>query len=381
MLRIGARLDNLVISDIRAMTRACAAVGGVNLGQGICDLATPAPVAARAIAAVDEGLSVYAPPEGVSGLREAVARDRSARLGRSVAVDEVVVTAGATGAFAAAVLALCEPGDQVLVPEPYYGYHVNTLVALGVEPVFVPLTGATWEVDFEALAAQVGPRTRAMVLCTPNNPCGKVWSAEELDRLGDFLGAHALFAISDEIYEHIVYDGRAHVAPASRPGLASRVVSISGGSKTFSVTGWRVGWITAEPALARRLAVAHDLLYVCAPTPLQHAVAAGLAMPKAYFDGLAASYQHKRDVLCAALVDAGLVPRVPRGAYYVLADVTRLKRATAREAAMHILESVGVASVSGRSFYRGAEGEGLVRFCFAKDDAVLEDAASRLRRL
>ncbi len=381
-MRIGSRLANAAVSDIRAMTRACDAVGGINLGQGVCDLPTPAPVALAAHAAIDAGKAVYAPPEGVPALREAIARRVDRDYGLAVdPCSEVVVTLGATGGFAAACLALLDPGDEVILFEPYYGYHYNTVVGLGMRPVLVPLRPPTWEVDFDALAGAVTERTRAIVVCTPGNPHGKVWTPAELDALGALAHARDLVVITDEIYEHIVYEGAKHVPLASRPGMRDRAITLSGCSKTFSVTGWRVGYAIAPPEAARRIAVAHDLLYVCAPTPLQHACAEGLAMPHAYFRGLGASYQKKRDILCSALADAGLTPYVPAGAYYVLADARRFERETAREAAFVLLDRAKIASVSGASFYRDPVGETLLRFCFAKDDDVLEEAARRLRAM
>ncbi len=213
-----------------------------------------------------------------------------------------------------------------------------------------------WAVDFDALARAITPRTRAMVVCSPANPSGKVWSEAELDRLAAILEEHDLLAITDEIYEHIVYDGQKHVPLATAAARAARTVSISGLSKTFAITGWRVGYLTAPPELARRITVTHDLLYICAPTPLQHAVLAGLGMPDAYYDDLSRSYGRKRDILCSALADAGLTPYVPRGAYYVLADVRRLGAPSAKAAAMALLERTGIASVPGLSLLHGSGG-------------------------
>lgn len=381
-MRTGSRLSSLAISDIRAMTLACQAVGGINLGQGVCDLPTPPLCAEGATRAIEQHLSTYAAPSGLEPLRAAVA----AKIARSygVAFDpqrEVVVTSGATGGFAAAVLALCEPGDEVLLFEPYYGYHLNTLISLGVKPVLVPLRPPAWHIDPEALARAVTPRTRALLLCTPSNPSGKVLSAAELDMLSDFCRSHDLFAFTDEIYEHIVFDGQKHVPLVTRPGMRDRCVTISGLSKTFSITGWRVGYATAPPEIAARITVAHDLLYVCAPTPLQHGALAGLASPASYFDELSAMYQKKRDILCSALQDAGLTPYVPTGAYYVLCDARKLDCRTAREAAMKLLDVAGIAAISGTSFYKDPIGETILRFCFAKEDHVLQEAAARLRRL
>jgi len=379
-MQIGQRLGSLVVSDIRAMSRACDAVGGINLGQGVCDLPTPPPVARAASGAIDASVAMYTAPEGILPLRQAIAKDLDKRFALSVdPASEVVVTSGATGAFAATCLALLDPGSEVILFEPYYGYHLNTIIAMGLVPVLVPTRPPAWDFDRDAFIRAIGPRTRAVVLCTPSNPSGKVWNTEELDWLADAIDAHDLIAITDEIYEHIVFDGHAHVPLSTRKNARKNTISISGFSKTFAVTGWRVGYLTAPPEAARRIVVAHDLLYVCAPTPLQHAMVAGLEMPDEYFRGIGASYQRKRDILCGALVDAGLRPYVPRGAYYVLADIRRLGLSTSKAAAMVLLDKLKIASVPGTSFYRDAVGETMCRFCFAKDDDVLEEAARRIR--
>jgi len=295
--------------------------------------------------------------------------------------DLLIIGGGATGAFTATCLALFDPGDEIILFEPYYGYHLNTVISFGLSPVLVPTRPPGWEIDFEALGRAVTPRTRAIVVCTPSNPCGKVWSMAELDRLAALAEKHDLIVITDEIYEHILFDGQRHVPFATRPGGRARAVSISGLSKTFAITGWRVGYLTAPPELARRITVTHDLLYVCAPTPLQHGVTAGLGMPDAYYEDLSRSYGKKRDILCSALADAGLTPYVPRGAYYVLADIRRLGAPDAKAAAMTLLERTRIASVPGMSFYTDPVGETLCRFCFAKEDDVLEEAGRRLRAL
>ncbi|HEY4120783.1 MAG TPA: pyridoxal phosphate-dependent aminotransferase [Byssovorax sp.] len=382
-MQLSKRLGSLVISDIRAMSRACDAVpGGINLGQGICDLPTPPPVAKGAIDAIEQNKVVYTLPEGIAPVRAAVAAKIERHYGLSFdPATEVVTTSGATGGFAAACLALFDPGDEVILFEPYYGYHLNTVLALGLKPVLVPTAPPEWKVDFAALRAAVTPKTRGVVVCTPANPSGKVWTTEELDEVAAILEEKDLVAITDEIYEHILFDDARHVPLASRKNARARTVTLSGLSKTFAITGWRLGYLTAPPDAARRITVAHDLLYVCAPTPLQHGVAAGLAMPDSFYSDLTKSYAKKRDILCSALADAGLTPYVPRGAYYVLADVRRLGCATSKAAAMQLLERARVASVPGTSFYTGPVGETLTRFCFAKEDDVLEEAARRLRAL
>jgi aminotransferase len=381
-MKLGKRLASLVISDIRSMSRACDAVGGINLGQGICDLPTPLPVAEAARDAITRNQVVYTAAEGILPLRAAV----GAKILRQYGLEydpatEIVITSGATGGFAAACLSLFDPGDEIILFEPYYGYHLNTVLSFGLVPVLVATRPPGWVVDFDALVRAITPRTRAVVVCSPSNPSGKVWSEAELDRLAAILEEHDLIGVTDEIYEHIVYDEQRHVPLASRGRVRERTVSISGLSKTFAITGWRIGYLTAPPELARRIAVTHDLLYVCAPTPLQHAVLAGLGMPDAYYADLSQSYAKKRDILCSALADAGLTPYVPAGAYYVLADIRRLGAPSAKAAAMTLLERTKIASVPGLSFYTDPVGDTLCRFCFAKEDDVLEEAGRRLRAL
>jgi aminotransferase len=381
-MKLGSRLASLVISDIRSMSLACDAVSGINLGQGICDLPTPPLVADGARAAITANKVVYTAPDGIAPLRAGVAAKVHARYGLSYdPASEVVITSGATGGFAAACLALFDPGDEIILFEPYYGYHLNTVIALGLAPVLVPMMPPDWAFNADALRRAVTPKTRAVVVCTPANPSGKVWSATELDALAALCEELDILAITDEIYEHILFEGAQHVPLATRGPARARTVTLSGFSKTFAVTGWRLGYLTAPAELARRITVTHDLLYVCAPTPLQHAMVAGLAMPASYYTDLAAAYEKKRAILCDALADAGLTPYIPRGAYYVLADIRRLGMKTSKEAAMALLARVGIASIPGTSFYRDPVGDTLVRFCFAKEDSVLEESARRLRSL
>lgn len=363
------------------MSLRCQARGGINLGQGVCDLPTPALVAEGAIAAISAHKAIYAPPAGIAELRQAVAQKIQRDYGLSYeAESEVLITSGATGGFAAALMALCQPGDEIILFEPFYSYHLNTVLALGLTPVLVPLSPPDWRIGKSELEAAITDRTRGIVVCSPSNPSGKVVTALEQEMLAELCKSEDLIAFTDEIYEHIVFDGMKHVPLASQPGMRGRCVSISGLSKTFSITGWRVGYLTAPPAALERITVAHDLLYVCAPTPLQLGALSGLAMPASYFAELSAMYQKKRDILCGALADAGLTPYVPTGAYYVLADCRKLGCATSREAAYKLLDEVGIAAIAGTSFYRDAIGDTLLRFCFAKDDAALTEAASRLRK-
>ncbi|MBK8252721.1 MAG: pyridoxal phosphate-dependent aminotransferase [Polyangiaceae bacterium] len=381
-MRLGARLSNLVISDIRSMSRACDAVGGINLGQGICDLPTPPPVAKAAIDAITTNKVVYTAPEGIAPLRAAIAEKIERRYGLKYdAATETVVTSGATGGFAAACLALFDPGDEIVMFEPYYGYHLNTVLTFGLKPVLVPTKPPNWAVNAADIRAAITPKTRAILVCTPGNPSGKVWTESELSAVAAICEEHDLLAVTDEIYEHMVYDGRTHIPLATQGKAKDRTVMISGFSKTFAVTGWRLGYLTAAPEIARRITIAHDLMYVCAPTPLQHAMVEALKMPESYYTALLDAYAKKREILCSALRDAGLTPYEPEGAYYVLADIRKLGAPNAKAAAMMLLERTKIASVPGTSFYADPVGETLVRFCYAKEEDVLEEAARRLRTL
>ncbi|RMF72500.1 MAG: aminotransferase class I/II-fold pyridoxal phosphate-dependent enzyme [Planctomycetota bacterium] len=375
------RIRHIQQSEIRNMTRECVRVGGINLGQGLGDLPTPPQVAQGAIEAIRAGHSQYSFPEGTAELREAIA----AKLARDNGLEvdparEIVVTVGSSGAFAAALMALLDPGDGLLLFEPYYGYHLGAALLAGLRPEFVSLSPPTFAVDESALRAAISPNTRAIVLCTPSNPSGKVMSADELCIIERVATDADLLVITDEIYEYIVYDGVRHISPATIGSLRERTVSIMGFSKTFSITGWRMGYAVAPPRLARAINMANDLFYVCAATPLQHGVTAGLQAPRESYAQLAGQYQRKRDIICAALREAGMTPIVPKGAYYVLAEIQHLGFTSAKAAAMALLEEVGVASIPGTAFYQGATGERLLRFCFAKQDDVLHEAGERIRR-
>ncbi len=375
-------LADMQQSYIRRMTRECERLGGINLGQGVCDLPTPPPILQATAEAVLADRSVYSSYEGQPALREQIARKLADYNGLTVDPDrELVVTVGSAGAFTCTCQALLNPGDEVIVFEPFYGYHVNVLRALGLVPVFVPLAGPAWELDAVQLATALTAHTRAIIVNTPANPSGKVFSRNELEAIRDLCLTHDLLVITDEIYEYIVYE-QPHISPATIPGLGPRTVTLSGFSKTFSITGWRLGYACARAELAERIGLVNDLLYICAPTPLQHGLAAGMAqLGPDYYRGLAADYRAKRDEFCATLAAVGLPPHVPAGAYYVLADVGDLGHGNAIAAAMHILEKVGVACVPGSSFFTGSGGEHLVRFCYAKDWPVLREACARLRQL
>jgi aminotransferase len=373
----------MVQSEIRAMTVACDLAGGVNLAQGVCDTEVPAPVAARAVEAIAQGLNIYTRMDGIETLRRAIAEKLARHNGVNADPEgEILVTSGATAGFQAACMALFDPGDEVILFEPFYGYHLNTLRALRVKATPVPLTEPNWALDLEALRHAITPRTRGIVVNSPSNPCGKVFSRSELEAVAALAIENDLFVITDEIYEYFVFDGTRHISLATLPGMAERTISISGLSKTFSITGWRVGYLVADRRWMGAINYFHDLVYVCAPSPFQHGAAAGLMqLPDSFYSNLSAEYQAKRDMLCGALADVGLTPSIPQGAYYVLADVTKLPGVTAREKARTLLRNTGVAAVAGTAFFAAGRGENLIRFCFAKRDEDLQRACDLLRKL
>lgn len=382
-MQLSSRHEWVKQSELRSMSVECEKVGGVNLSQGVCDLAIPEPVRRAAKHAIDNGPNSYSRHDGTRTLRNAVAAHYQCRAGLDVNPEtDVVVSAGATGALYCACLALLEPGDEVILFEPYYSYHESTLVATGAVPVFVKTKAPDWEISFADLEAAITSRTRAVMVNTPSNPSGKIWSRQELENISRIAAQHDLIVFTDEIYEHFVYDDGEHLSPAALPGMWERSVTISGLSKTFSITGWRIGYCVCPAPVAEAIANFNDLIYVCAPTPLQIGAAAGmLELDDDYFEDLSRKYRQKRDLLCAALDGAGLTPCVPQGAYYVLADVSRLPGADSSERAMHLLNTTGVASVPGQSFFTGGDGDAIVRFCFAKEDDVIEEACRRLERL
>ena len=296
----------------------------------------------------------------------------------------VLVTNGATGALHAAIMATLDPGDECIVFEPFYGYHTASLASQRVKPSIVSLAAPDWTLDFDRLRAAITPRTRGMILNTPANPSGKVFSRVELETIAEIAIEHDLFVFTDEIYEYFLYDGERHISLATLPGMAERTITISGFSKTFSITGWRLGYLTASERWIPAIGYFHDLLYVCAPSPLQYGAAAGLLqLPESFYSDLSVEYQVKRDSFCAALARAGLTPSIPAGAYYVLADASFIPGEDAKVKARRLLADTGLAAVAGSAFFGSNadgrnRGENLLRFCFAKKDADLAEACRRL---
>ncbi|HET9366220.1 MAG TPA: pyridoxal phosphate-dependent aminotransferase [Candidatus Angelobacter sp.] len=381
-LSLSKRAARTVQSEIRAMSMACEKVHGINLAQGVCDTEVPEPVRQGAKQAMDQGINSYTRAEGLAPIRQAIA-EKMRRFNR-IECDpetEVIVGSGATGAFYTACLALLNPGDEVILFEPYYGYHLNTLVAVEAVPLYVTLSAPDWKFSREDLERTVTLRTRAIVLNSPANPSGKVFTREEMEWIAAFAKRHDLFVFTDEIYEYFVYEGQ-HISIATLPGMRERTITMSGYSKTFSITGWRIGYTVCDRRWAQGITYFQDLIYVCAPAPLQIGVADGIGqLPESFYQDIAKEYVIKRDLLCNTLREIGLTPSVPNGAYYVLADASLLPGKTSRDKAMHLLNETGVASVAGSAFYHGGGGENLIRFCFAKTDVELAEACRRLRAL
>jgi aminotransferase len=374
------RIENLLQSEIRAMTRACNALGGINLGQGICDVPAPDVVKQAAVEAIEGDVSIYTRYDGDGALREAMARKFSRYNGIPLDPEtEVVVTTGATGAWAATLMALCNPGDEVVLFEPYYGYHVNTIRVAGCVPVVVPLAAPDFALDIDRVRAALTPRTRCLLVNTPLNPSGKVFTRAELEELGVLAAEHDLLVVTDEVYEYMTYGDHRHVSMASLPGMRERTVTLGSYSKTFSITGWRIGYAVGHRDLVGPIGLVNDLYYVCSPAPLQRAVARGIdVLSEGYYLELQADYEKKRAQFCGVLTEIGLDPIVPQGAYYVLADIRRVGAVTAQEAAMRLLEQAKVASVPGSAFFLEGRGEHLTRFCYAKKQAELDQACEQL---
>jgi aminotransferase len=382
MLSLSRKAAGIAQSEIRIMSVECEKARGINLAQGICDTEVPEPVQRGAIDAIRCRQNSYTRLDGVAQLRQAIARKM--RDYNHVEADperEIVVTAGSTGAFYSACMALLNPGDEVAVFEPYYGYHVNTLRALDCVPVYVTMHPPRWIFSREQFERAITPNTRAVILNSPANPSGKVFSREELEFISELAVKHDLFVITDEIYEYFLYDANEHVSPASLPGMAERTITISGFSKTYSITGWRIGYAVCDARWAHSIGYFHDLAYICAPSPFQHGVAAGLdELTPEFYRQLAEEYRAKRDLLCTTLEQIGLAPSWPQGSYYVLADASSLPGSDSKQKAMYLLAQSGVASVPGEAFFSEG-GRSLLRFCFAKTDADLEEACRRLSRM
>jgi L-glutamine---4-(methylsulfanyl)-2-oxobutanoate aminotransferase len=368
-------------SVIREMTRLNHLYGGVNLSQGFPDFPAPAVVKEAACAAINADVNQYAVTFGATPLRQAIAREFTRRYGVQVGDDQVTVCCGSTEAMMSTMMAIIDPGDEVVVFEPFYENYGPDAILSGATPRYVTLHEPDWTFDPDELAAAFNERTKAIIINTPNNPTGKVFSKDELETIAALCRKWDAIAISDEIYEHIVYDGQRHIPIATIEGMADRTITINGLSKTYSVTGWRVGWTISPPSLTGAIRKVHDFLTVGAPAPLQEAGAVALAMGETYYTALAANYQRRRDVLLEILTRHHFTCYKPLGAYYIMTDIGGFGFASDVEFARYLVKDVGVAAVPGSSFYKTDAGRTKLRFCFCKRDETLAEANRRLERL
>ena len=370
-------------SVIREMTRLNHLHGGVNLSQGFPDFPAPAAVKEAACAAINADVNQYAVTWGSRTLREAVAREFTRRYRVPVSADEqVTVCCGATEAMISTMMAIIDPGDEVVVFEPFYENYGPDAVLSGATPRYVTLREPDWTFDPDELAAVFNDKTKAIIINTPNNPTGKVFSRDELEAIAALCRKWDVIAISDEIYEHLVYERRHHIPIAAIEGMADRTVTINSLSKTFSVTGWRVGWAISPPSLTGAIRKVHDFLTVGAPAPLQEAGAVALSLPDQYYLDLAAQYQGRRDTLVDILERHHFTCYKPYGAYYIMTDISIFGFTDDVAFARYLVEDVGVAGVPGSSFFKNAaSGRTKLRFCFCKRDETLQEANRRLEKL
>jgi len=380
--RTARRTHGFTESVIRGMTRLANEHGAINLSQGFPNFPCPDVLKDAAASAIRDDVNQYAITWGAARLRNALAAKYQDWYGMAVdPMTQVTVTCGATEAMVSALLGIVNPGDEVVVFEPFYENYGPDAILCDAKPVFVPMP-AEGPIDLDRLANAFTPKTRAIIVCTPNNPTGRVLSRAELTAISELCQRHEAFAVTDEIYEHIYYEGE-HIPLATLPGMADLTITTSGASKTFSVTGWRVGTIISPPDVTGAIRKVHDFLTVGAAAPLQEAVAVGMeTLGDDYYEGLARDYRRRRDVLCAGLLKAGFKCRPPQGAYYVMADFSGLSDLPDDKFAEWLTIEHGVASVPGSSFYSRPElGRKYVRFAFCKTDDMLQQAVERLQRV
>ncbi|MCI0355635.1 MAG: aminotransferase class I/II-fold pyridoxal phosphate-dependent enzyme [Acidobacteria bacterium] len=385
---VSEKAERFTESVIREMTRQAMQYGAVNLSQGFPDFAAPEEIKRAAQEAIAADVNQYAITWGAKNLRNAVVRNMREHQGLEFDPEtEITVCCGSTEAMIASLMAVTNAGDEVVILEPYYENYGPDAILSGATPRFVRLRppsepGGDWGFDPRELRAAFNRHTKAIILNTPNNPTGKVFTRAEMEIVRDLCVEFDALAITDEIYEHILYEGAEHISIARLEGMRDRTITINGLSKTYSVTGWRVGWALAPPALTSAIRKVHDFLTVGAAAPLQEAGAAALALPGSYYRRLAEGYRNRRDKMLAALRDAGFVAYVPRGAYYIMTDICGFGFADDLAFTQHLVRDLGVAVVPGSSFYNDPrDGAQQVRFAFCKRDATLDEAARRLRKL
>ncbi len=379
-MELSKRVDQITQSEIRSMTILCNKKNGINMAQGLCDLEVPEVVRDGAHEAIDSGKNIYTSAFGEPYLREVIGNTLNKRYGATVKSTNVLVSSGATGALYSIAMTLFNEGDEVILFEPYYGYHVSTLESLGCDVKFVRTLPPNYAIDFEELESNITQKTKAILICNPSNPSGKVFTQEEMDRLARIVNGKDLFLISDEIYEHFVYEGLPFISALSLETIKNRVIVISGFSKIYSVTGWRIGYAICHESIINSAAEMNDLVYVCSPAPLQYGVYKGMKeLPRDYYTRVAIEHQDKRDKFITTLNEVGLPAEYVKGAYYVLADIASVDGEDDKEKVITLLEKTGIAAVPARAFFKDARGIYLARFCFSKRTDELDEACRRLR--
>ena len=382
MRGLSQRTETFTDSVIRRMTRISNSCGAINLSQGFPDFDPPAELTERLAEVAREGPHQYSVTWGAQNFREALARKQTRFMGREIDPDgEIVVTCGSTEAMMAAMMTVVNPGDKVIVFSPFYENYGADAILTGATPIYVELRRPDYRFDPEELEAAFRQNPKALILCNPSNPCGRVFTRDELLFIAKLAEEYDAYVITDEVYEHILYDPHVHTYFATLPGMWERTLSCSSLSKTYSVTGWRVGYIIAPPEITDTARKVHDFLTVGAAAPLQEALVTALELPDSYYRGLRDSYAAKRSVFLKGLDEAGIEHNVPEGAYYVLADVSDYGYASDLEFCEDLARRVGVGAVPGSSFFDGEAGSGLIRFHFAKRESTLLEATERLGKI
>ena len=387
MKDLSYKTESFTESVIREMTRICDSVGGLNLSQGFPDFDAPEEVKQAAIKAIQDGHNQYPVTFGEPEFREAIAKKAASYNGiKCNPATDITVTCGATEAMIATLMALINPQDEIIIFEPYYENYGPDSILSGAIPRYVTLHAPDWTYDYDELAAAFNNNTKAIVINTPNNPTGKVFSRKELAQIAELCMQNGCYAITDEIYEHILYDDAEHVSLATIPGMEDRTITINGLTKTYSVTGWRVGWAIASAEITHRIRKVHDFLTVGAPTPFQQAGLTALALPDSYYEGLASSYHKSREFLYNTLKEVGFKPFLPKGAYYIMVEVDELRErlgvTDVFSFSKKLIELTGVATVPGTSFYAGGKkGRNQIRFTYCKKMETLKLVRERLLQL
>jgi len=379
-MNLSNKVKNIAQSEIRSMSILCNKKNGLNMAQGLCDLEVPKVVIEGTKKALDNGKNIYTSAYGNLNLRKEIAKKQNIFYNQDISLDNVLVSAGATGAFYTTAMTLLNEGDEVILFEPYYGYHVSTLESIGCKIKFIKTMPPSYDIDFDYLSSQVSVNTKAILICNPSNPSGKVFTKQELINISDIVNKNDLVLFSDEMYEHFVYDDFEFTSAISIESLKEHTVVISGFSKIYSVTGWRLGYAISTKEVIDNASSLNDLVYVCPPSPLQYGVLKGLMeLPKSYYSDVAKEHQIKRDKFIKALNNVGLKAEYIKGAYYVLADISIIEGKDDKEKVINLLDITGIATVPARAFYSDAKNLNLARFCFSKTSKDLDEAIRRLQ--